>query len=236
MTYFTRIAALSAAVLLSAAGAQSLQSAQSLFDQGKWQEAAKAAAALNTSAGYALAAEATTMGAGISPAGSRKALYQQAQSYANKAIKLNANNAEAYFELARAQGRLAQTAGILESLGLAGDMKKNLQKAISLNPKLAGAYVALGLWNAELVAKGGAATLATGADAKQVAPNFQKAIQLEPNRIIHRLEYANALMLLSSKNKAAATEQLRKAVSLTPKTYWDRLDLQNAQKRLNSLK
>lgn len=219
---------------LSVAGAQSLSAAQSKLDSGDWQGAAKAAAALNTSAGYALAAEATTLGASVSGGG--KAQYEQAQAYAQKAISLNKNNAEAYFELARAQGRLAQSVGILQSLGLAGSMKSNLQKAISLKPNLAGAYVALGLWNAELYAKGAAARAATGAKADQVVPNFNKAITLEPNRIVHRLEYARALMLLSKDNKAQAVAQLNKAVSLPSNTFWDKRDKQAAQQLLAKLK
>ncbi|WP_261664132.1 tetratricopeptide repeat protein [Deinococcus sp. Marseille-Q6407] len=225
--------ALGVALTLSTAGAQSLSAAQSKLDSGDWQGAAKAAAALNTSDGYALAAEATTLGAGMN---GNKALYQQAQGYAQKAISMNKNNAEGYFELARAQGRLAQSAGILQSLSLAGNMKTNLQKAISLKPNMASAYVALGLWNAELSAKGGAARAATGAKPDQVVPNFNKAIGLEPNRIIHRLEYARALMLLGNSNKAQAVAQLNKAVSLPANTFWDKRDKQAAQQLLAKLK
>ena len=219
---------------LPTAGAQSLQSAQDLFDQGKWQEAATAAAALRTSAGYALAAEATTNGAGLVADNQKKATFAKAQDYAKQAIALDRNNADAYFELARAQGRLAQFAGILQSLGLAGDMKKNLDQAIKLRPNMASAYVALGLWNANLDAKGAIARSATGAKRAQVAPNFEKAIALEPNRAIHRIEYANALLLQG--NKAAAKAQLEKAVSLPASTFWERQDLAGAQASLNKLK
>ncbi|MCY1702554.1 hypothetical protein [Deinococcus sp. SL84] len=225
---------LGAALTLGTAGAQSLSAAQSKLNAGDWQGAAKAAAALNTSDGYALAAEATTLGTGLTGGG--KAMYTQAQAYAQKAIGLNKNNAEAYFELARAQGRLAQTAGIMQSLSLAGSMKSNLQKAISLKPNMASAYVALGLWHAELYAKGTAARAATGAKADQVVPNFNKAVSLEPNRIIHRLEYARALMLLGGGNKAQAAAQLNKAVSLPATTFWDKRDKQAAQQLLAKLK
>lgn len=234
MTHFALLPTLGLALTLGSAGAQSLSAAQSQLDAGNWQAATKAAAALGTSEGYTLAAQATTLGASIT--GGNRAQYEQAQAYAKKAISLDTNNAEAYFELARAQGRLAQSAGILQSLGLAGDMKKNLQKAIGLKPNLAGAYVALGLWNAELNAKGGAARAATGAKADQVVPNFNKAITLEPNRIVHRLEYARALLLLSKDNKAQAILQLNKAVSLPAKTFWDKRDQQEAQQLLAKLK
>lgn len=215
------------------ASAQSLAAAQALYDQGKWQEAATAAAALKTSAGYALAAEATTAGAGISPESAKKALFQKAQDYARQAIEADKNNADAYFELARAQGRLAQYSGILNSLGLAGDMKKNLDMAIKLKPNMASAYVALGLWHANLVAKGTVATLATGAKKNQINPNFEKAISLEPDKAIHRIEYANALLLQG--NKAAARTQLEKAVSLPAETFWEKRDLEQARKTLAGL-
>ncbi|WP_104991011.1 hypothetical protein [Deinococcus sp. NW-56] len=221
---------------LAAAGsasAQSLAAAQSLYDQGKWQEAASAAAALKTSAGYALAAESTTAGAGLSAESAKKGLFQKAQDYARQAISADKNNPDAYFELARAQGRLAQYSGILNSLGLAGDMKKNLDTAIKLRPNMASAYVALGLWHANLVSKGTVATLATGAKRNQINPNFEKAIALEPNKAIHRIEYANALILQG--NKAAARTQLEKAVTLPADTFWEKRDLEQARKTLAGL-
>lgn len=219
---------------LSLLCAASAQNAKALFDEGKWQEATTAALALNTSEGYAQAAEYTTAGASLVADTQKKALFNKAQEYAKKAISLNANNAEGYFELARAQGRLAQFAGILQSLGLAGEMKKNLDTAVKLNPNLAGAYVALGLWNANLDAKGFAARAATGASKAQVVPNLEKAAALEPNVITHRLEYANALLL--GGNKAGAKAQLEKAVTMSAENFWAKRDLAQAQALLAKLK
>lgn len=223
--------------------AASAADANALLDKGEWQDAASMAVSLNSSDGYAVAAKATTLGASISPdqtdkdKAAKRNLLVKAQGYANQAIKLNPNNANAYFELSRADGRLAQFSGILQSLGLAGDIKTALDKAIVLDPKMDEAYVALGLWNAELIAKGFLATRATGADRNQVIPNFEKAIALNPTLIAHRIEYANALLDLNKNgNRAAAALQLQKAVTLTPVTYWDRLDLATAQKKLDALK
>ncbi|MFC4636814.1 tetratricopeptide repeat protein [Deinococcus hohokamensis] len=222
---------------LSTVGAQTLKDAQSLFNQGKWQEAATAAAALNTSDGFALAAEATTAGAGLSADSQKKALFLKAQEYADKAIEKDRNNAEAYFEKARAQGRLAQYSGILQSLGLAGDMKKNLEKALSLNPRLAGAYVALGLWNANLVSKGFVATQATGANKNNVVPNFKKAIELEPNNPTHRVEYVNAMLLLNARdNRNFAIGQLQAAINMGGDTFWQKRDVETARAMLAKLR
>lgn len=226
--------ALTTAAVTATAFAQSQQAAQDLLDQGKWQEAAAAAGALGTSGGLALAAEATTLGAALSPDSQKKALFQKAQDYAKQAIAKDKNNATAYFEMARAEGRLAQFVGILQSLGLAGDMKKNLDKAVALDPKMAGAYVALGLWHANLDAKGFVARAATGANKAQVIPNFEKALALEPDVITHRVEYANALVLMGK--KADAVAQLQKAVTLNTTTFWEKRDLADAQALLAKLK
>ncbi len=223
--------------LTTAAFAQSQQAAQSLLDQGRWQEAATAGAALNTSAGYALAAQANTLGASVTALDARKPLFNKAQDYAKKAINLDPNNAEAYFELARAQGRLAQYAGVFQSLGMAKDMKVNLDKAVSLNPKLAGAYVALGLWNANLDTgglKGSIAAQQTGASKANVASNFDKAFKLEPTVNTHHLEYANALIVQG--NKTEARNQLQKAIALPAETYWAKHDQAVAQAILAKLK
>jgi tetratricopeptide (TPR) repeat protein len=215
----------------------SVQEASTLLDRGEWQAAASMGAGLNSSDGYALASKATTLGASISAENAKKALLVKAQGYANQAIKLNPNNATAYFELSRADGRLAQFTGILQSLGLAGDIKRALIKAIELDPKMDEAYVGLGLWNAELVAKGFIATQAAGANRNDVIPNFEKAITIAPTAIAHRLEYANALLDLNrNANRGAAVAQLQKAVSLTPVTFWDKQDIITAQKKLDDLK
>ncbi|WP_019009923.1 tetratricopeptide repeat protein [Deinococcus aquatilis] len=228
--------ALTLTAVSGVAHAQSQQAAQSLYDSGKWQEAAAAAAALNTSMGLALAAEATTGGAVLVADNAKKPLFEKAQNYAKQAIKLDPNNAEAYFELARAQGRLAQYVGVFQSLPLAQDMKKNLDQAIKLSPKLAGAYVALGLWNANLDVSGikGLAGRAVGGSKAQITPNFEKAIALEPNVAIHRIEYANAL--LTQGNKAAAAAQLEKAVTIEANTFWEKRDLDAAKAKLATLK
>ncbi|MGY2896806.1 hypothetical protein [Deinococcus sp. UYEF24] len=216
--------------------ADSLKEANALLDKGDWQSASSMAVGLGSSDGYAVAAKANTLGASVSADAARKGLLEKAQGYANQAIKLNDANATGYFELARADGRLAQFTGILQSLGLAKDIKAALGKATDLDPRYDEAYVALGLWNAELAAKGFMVAAATGANAGQVIPNFEKAIAIAPSVIAHRLEYANALLDLNKNtNKAAAVAQLQKAVALTPQTYWDRQDQAAAQKKLNDL-
>ncbi|AZI43373.1 hypothetical protein EHF33_11975 [Deinococcus psychrotolerans] len=223
-----------AALLLGQTLAAGLPDAQALLDQGKWQDAANTASGLKTAEGYALAAQAYTLGAALLPDNQKKAQFEKAQNLAKQAIGLDAKSANAHFELARADGRLAQYSGILQSLGLAGEVKRELDTAIDLNKNLAAAYVALGLWNAELTAKGFIATRATGADRSEIAPNFEKAIALEPNNPSHKMEYANALILQN--NKTAAAAQLQKMVALPADTFWAKRDLEASKAKLASLR
>lgn len=222
---------------VSAAHAQDMGGARSLLEGGKWREAARAAAALASSAGYALAAEALTDGAALVPDAEKKALFVQAQDYARKAISLSANDPEGYLRLAVAQGRLAQYAGILESLGMAKDVKRNLERAISLGMNTAPPYVALGLWHATITSKGALAAAATGARRSEVVTNFGKALALEPGNLTARLEYAHALLLLDKVgNRQEAAKQLQAALTLTPADYWQRRDQEAARALLSSLK
>lgn len=177
----------------------------------------------------------TTVSLAASAEGARRGLLEKAQGYANQVIKFNPGNAAAYFELSRADGRLAQFVGILQSLNLAADIRRALAKATEFDPRMDEAYVALGLWNAEPISKGFIVTQATGADRDQVVPNFQKTIALAPNTIGHRVEYAIALLNRNA-NRPIAVAQLQKAMSLTPVTFWGRQDQATARKTLDALK
>jgi hypothetical protein len=227
-----------AAVLLSVsfAFAAGLQDAQGLYAKGDFQKASETAVTAGGADGFAFAAKANSIYASTRPAGEQEGLYIKSEGYANQAIKLDAKNDDGYFELARAIGRLSQLRGVLAALtqGLGTKVKENLDKALSLNPKNASAWVALGLWNAEIVAKG--VGFLYGADAAKVAPAIEKAIALEPDAIIHRVEYARALMLLDPKNKPKAIELLEKAVTLKVNDVAEEMDLARAKKDLAALK
>ena len=230
MRKFVITLALTVVTTLASYGfAATLTDVQALYNKGDVSGTVTAGTALNTSAGYVLAAEATSLGADLLPQNQREAAYTKAEEYAKKAVQLDANNPDAYMEVARAVGRLAQFKGVLQSLNLAGEVKKNLDTALKLNPKLPAAYIALGLWNAEV-------PLVAGGSSNQVEVNILKAIELEPTTIIHRIEYANALLKLSKRNKRRAVDQLEQAVKFTPKNFWDKLDLETAKKNLAALK
>ncbi|WP_157205877.1 tetratricopeptide repeat protein [Calidithermus timidus] len=212
--------------------AQTPAAVEKMIDEGKLQAAYSEALKLGN-AGYVLAAKAASYYAGYQAADKeRGSWYDKAEEAAKKAIQADPDNPEAYFELARAHGRLAQFRGILESLNLASSVRDNLNKALKLNPNHAGAKVALALWHLELTQKG--VGWLYGANMGQVVPLFEEAIKLEPQTIIHRVEYATALARMN--RKAEAVKQLEFALSLPAKTYADQKDQERAKKQLEELK
>lgn len=224
-------------LLGSLAFAASLKEAQTLFVKGDFQEASKMAAGLNTADGFVLAAKANSIYAGTRPESEADANYSKSEDFARKAIKLDDKNADGYFELARATGRLSQIRGVAQAIlqGLATVVRDNLNKALELNPKHAGAMVALALWHIEVSSKG--AGWLYGADSGKAVPLFEQAIKLEPDTIIHRVEYAKGLLTLDkNKNKAKAIEILEAAIKLKTNDAAEELDLARAKKDLAALK
>ncbi len=217
--------------------ADGLQDARVLYGKGEFQKATDAALGAGGSDGMAFAAKANSLFATTQPIAEQEALYAKSERYALEAIKLDAKNDAGYLELARVIGRLAQFRGVLVALsqGVPARMKDNLEKAIQLNPKNATALVALALWHAQIASSG--AGFVFGADTGRVVPLLEKAIALEPDQIIHRVEYAHALILLdANKNKAKATELLEKAVTMRANDVPESLDLERARKDLLALK
>lgn len=218
--------------MLAVATAQTPAAVGKLIDEGKLQEAYTEALKLGN-AGYVLAAKAASYYAAYQAGDKEKgSWYDRAEEAAKKAIQADPNDPDAYFELARAHGRLAQFRGILESLNLASSVRDNLNKALKLNPNHAGAKVALALWHLELTQKG--VGWLYGANIGQVVPLFEEAIKLEPQTIIHRVEYATALARMN--RKAEAIKQLEFALSLPARTYADQKDQERARKQLEELK
>ncbi|WP_457631067.1 tetratricopeptide repeat protein [Oceanithermus sp.] len=219
-------------LLLTAAGVWA--NPAELIDEGEYRAAYQEALAMGGAEGYALAAQAASYYAGFKATTDREKeeWYGKAEEAAKKAIELDPDYPDGYFELARAQGRLAQYRGILASLGLASSVRDNLNKVLELKPDADEAMVALAIWNLELAQKG--VGWMYGASIGRVVPLFEKAISLNPTSIAHRLEYGNALIRL--KKPAEARVQLEKALELPAKTYADRMNQEKARKLLEELR
>jgi tetratricopeptide (TPR) repeat protein len=146
-------------------------------------------------------------------------------------------NANAYYLHAYALGRYAQGISIVKALkqGIGDKVKASLTTAIKLAPKHADAHIALGAYHAEIIDKVGAMIggLTYGAKKETGEEMFEKAIKLNPDSAIAKMEMANGLIMMHGKSKVAAAEQLYvEAAKAKPVDAMERLDVEQAKAEL----
>ena len=130
----------------------------------------------------------------------RDSLYIRAERYARQAVRADSLGAEGHFLLARAIGQTALTKGTKERIRLASEVRKEALRAIELNPLHDGAYHVLGRWNAEIMRLSGLSRFLArqflGASVFSLASwdgaitNLERAVEIDPRRIVHRLDLA----------------------------------------------
>ena len=145
----------------------------------------------------------------------------------------------AHYTLALVLGRYSQRISILRALaaGLAGRVREHLERAIALEPRHAEAYLALGLYHAEIVGKLGSLTagLTYGATASAAIGHFRQALALAPSSPIIRMEYAHGLLLLdSASHEREARKLYEQAAACEPADEMERLDVGRAKRGLGA--
>ena len=164
-------------------------------------------------------------------------LFDDAAARAEKAIKAHPKDANAYYLHALALGRYGQGISITVALkkGLAGKIRASLDTAIKLQPKHADAHIASGAWHAEIVAKVGALVggMTYGAKRDTAVEHFKRALRLNPNSAIARIEYANALVMMFGEARMEDAEELyAEATECKPADAMERLDVELARSEL----
>jgi tetratricopeptide (TPR) repeat protein len=154
-------------------------------------------------------------------------LYRQGVTAARRAVATSPDTPNAHFVLAVCLGRLALVEGGKTRIRLSKEVKMEAERTIELDPAHDGAYVVLGRWNEAIAtlgwfqkAVGGViyGSLPSGATVAKAAEMFRKAVELDPGRPGHRLEYARALIELGRYSEAR--KQLRTCLEL-PRVQWD---------------
>ncbi len=222
------------------AGAQSIEEARAVYAEGRFAEAADFAQALDTSEGYALAANSLAIyGYYMAPDSEKEGLFLRATELARKAIRLDTANPEAHLQLAHAMGRRAQVTGILKALkeGYASQVRDAVQEALRLDPDRAAAHLSFAAWHAGAVSNGGFfAGLLYGSNEEDALAHFERALELAPREKIVLLEYAIALLSLDTiGNHAEARDMLKRAIKLPSKDAHDRIIHRKAVERLTAL-
>lgn len=147
---------------------------------------------------------------------SRDSLFRVGERYARAAVTANPNDAENHFHLARALGRAALSVGVRDRVRYAKEIREQAMKALEIDPKHPGALHVMGVWNAEVmrlnsVQRFFAKTVLGGgilgtANWKDAVSYMERAVEVDPERLTHRLDLAK--IYIDVKNKAKAREQL----------------------------
>lgn len=142
-----------------------------------------------------------------------------------------------WFLHALALGRYSQSISIAKALaqGLGGKIKHSLNKTLELEPRHADARTALGAYHAEVIAKVGAVVggLTYGANKESCQDLLKKALELNPDSAIARIEYANALVMIFGKSRMRDAEKLyEEAAACTAMDAMERLDIETAKSEI----
>lgn len=168
----------------------------------------------------------------------RKAkLLQEAGARAEAQQKREPKNFNAFYLYAFAIGRYSQGISVVKALaqGLGGKVRDALVRAIELQPKHADAHIALGTFHAEVVDKVGAmvAGVTYGAKRDEAYRLFRRAIELNPDSAIARIEFANAMAMLDGKKALKEAEALYvQAAGCEALDAMERLDVEAARREL----
>jgi len=172
-----------------------------------------------------------------------KIYYDRAEAYARRAIDVNPGGVDGQHYLAVAMGRQALSEGIRARVQMAEGVRAQAELVLSMDSLYASAHHVLGMWHAEVkrldrlsrfvarrILGGDGFGDASWEDAEAF---MRRAVELEPEVIMHHLELAR--ILLDRDREDEAREELRIVLDLTINEPIDPLHQQRAQELLRDL-
>ncbi|MEO7521868.1 MAG: hypothetical protein ABIW79_08635 [Gemmatimonas sp.] len=163
-------------------------------------EAALALDSMHYGALWRASRDAVDLGEAETDDAKRVQRYETAKLYATRAVAANPHDAEGYFALSRALGRIALSVRVRERIKYAKDVRSNALRALEFSPRHAGALHVMGVWNAEVmrlngVARAFAKTFLGGqvfgsASWSEATRYMEQSVAADPDRIVHRLDLA----------------------------------------------
>ncbi|PHV05074.1 hypothetical protein CSQ96_23050 [Janthinobacterium sp. BJB412] len=208
------------------------------FHAGDFEQAAKLGLDVGV-AGYSVAHKATCIYATYLEKSEKKriATYEEVAERCERQQIEQPGNAAGFYWHAYALGRYAQGISVVKALaqGVGAKVKHSLDSTLKLAPKHADAHIALGTYHSEIIDKVGAMIggLTYGVKKEEGFKHFKKALELNPDSAIARIEYANALVMLDGKKKMAEAVALyEQAAACEPRDAMERLDVEAAKEEL----
>jgi tetratricopeptide (TPR) repeat protein len=151
-------------------------------------------------------------------AGRRDRFSRASEALSRRAIRVNPQDAEAHFHLARALGRRALSVGVRDRVKFATEIRAEALEALRLDANHPGALHVMGVWNAEVMRLNGvqrffAKNVLGGrvfgeASWERAVSYMEKSIAVDPDRIVHHLDLGKIYVDLGDKAKARAQFEL----------------------------
>jgi tetratricopeptide (TPR) repeat protein len=169
--------------------------------------------------------------------------YKTAEYLAKKAIKVNEKTADAHYVYAMALGRINENASSKQKIANAKLIKNEVDRAIALNPRLAGAYHILGRWNRTIAGFNAVEKIMINSFFGGVPPGgsyddavkaFMTAVGIEPKYMPHQYELAETYYEMGKTVEAKLWAQ--KALEITPASDDDRKAKTDCEALLKKLK
>jgi tetratricopeptide (TPR) repeat protein len=218
--------------------AEALRAAWRVFHHGDFQAAERLGVAVGL-LGFNVANKAANIRATYLETAKKKKLaaFLEAARRAERLQRCAPSMPNAWYLHAQALGRYAQGLSVVQALteGIGGKIKASLEKTLELEPHHADAHIALGAYHAEIINKIGALVggLSYGASKDAAIKHFEKALKLNPDSAVARIEYGNGLVMMFGDSKLAqATRLYEQAAKCTPADAMERLDVELARAEL----
>ncbi len=168
----------------------------------------------------------------------KKAYARQALEYSQRAVTLAPDNAVNVLSVAISYGKLALFSSTNNKIEYSRLIKAEAEHALQIDPDYAWAHHVLGRWNYEVASLGGGKKFfvnllygglpeASYADAIK---HLQRAVELDPDNLIHHLELGFALW--AANDRAAAREQFKVGLAMPDTTINDAPAKQRARAAL----
>jgi tetratricopeptide (TPR) repeat protein len=174
----------------------------------------------------------------------RDSLYRLGEQFARRAVQADPKSSMAHFALAKSIGRRALSLGARERVKYAGEVRKEALAALAIDSANAGALHVMGMWHANIMRLSGfsrfmAKNLLGGktfdeANWNDAGRMLERAVAIEPDRIVHRLDLA--AVYRDRKETAKAREQYQAALAMKLRDYNDKNYQQQADRELRELR
>ncbi len=170
-------------------------------------------------------------------------LQAAAQRDAQAAIAVKPHDADGHFALARALGRKALSVGTMDRIRFAKLIRVEALEALKYDSLHPGAIHVLGSWNAEVMRVNGlerafakrflGAEVFNQASWDEAQRLLEKAVRLDPDRLVHHLDLG--VVYADRGNKAKAREQFNLILAAPLREYNDPMYKRKAADHLKKL-